>query len=137
MLEKVLVLAFLIICSRITDILTTFRCAKKCSFFVFLLTDLLFIRSFLPPNRAPGEGEAGDSIKPANPSDCILLWQSHLENPFSWFSQECFTFPPHKPFLEEESLLFSNGVCVSVEDCKTLETLELDWTLPPSLPVSH
>ena len=63
---------------------------KNFSFFVFLLTDLLFIRSFLLPDRAPGEGRDGDNIKLANPSDCVLLWWSHLENPFAWFSQESF-----------------------------------------------
>lgn len=106
---------------------------KNCSFFVFLLIDLLLVKSFLLPDRAPREGRDGD-IKLANPSDCILLWRSHLENPFAWFSQESFRFPSHKTFLKEESLLCSNGMCASVGDSKTLES---DWTLPPSLPVSH
>lgn len=70
----------------------------------FLLTNPLFIRSFLPPYRALGDGEDGDNlnIKSANPQDLALtVKQSHLENPVSWFNEESFRFSSHKPFHEE------------------------------------
>ena len=57
--------------------------------------------------------------------------------PIRLVQSRVFQTSSHKTFLEEESQLCSNGVCASVGDCKTYETLESDWTLPPSLPVSH
>lgn len=73
MLQKVLVLASLIICSRITCMPTTSRGEKIVASFFFLLLDLLFIRSFHQPQRAL-EREDRDSlnIKPVNPQHPFL-----------------------------------------------------------------
>lgn len=94
---------------------------KNFSFFVFLLTDLLFIRSFLLPDRAPGEGRDGDNIKLANPSDCVLLWWSHLENPFAWFSQESFRLLLTKPFLRKNHNYVLMGCVLLWETVKLMK----------------